>query len=147
MKTQTHAPSSAACNQRCLVQAWWPRCWIANPFGWRAPHQVTLVPVPVALARRPVVVELLAAQRQQGSGAARRQQGSSSSSKSGRGSGCSGRKGPLPKLLDVAREHQKLSRLCLAWDVYVDASVRVCVLMAGNKCACMESHLIQTCLS
>ena len=44
------------------------------PFGWRAPHQVTLVPVPVALAKRPVVVELVAAQRQQGSGAARQQQ-------------------------------------------------------------------------
>ena len=109
MKSQRHAPSSAVCNQCCLLQAWCPRGlgWQV-PFGWRTPQQVTLVPVPVVRGRRPVVFERLAAERQQGS------------SKGGRSGGCSGRKGL--KLLHVARDHQKLSRLRL-----VCACVRGCV--------------------
>ena len=136
MKSQTHAPSSAARNQCCLVQAWWPRGlgW-QPPFGWRTPQEVTLVPVSVARAKRSVVVERLAAQRQQLK--ASRHQGGSSSSKSGRGSGCSGRKGLTPILFML----QGSTRSCLVYPL-------VCVtFMGASKFACMEPHLSQACIS
>ena len=139
MKSQTHAPSSAACNQCCLLQAWCPRGlgWQV-PFGWRTPQQVTLVPVSVACAKRPVVVERLAAQRQQLK-ASRHQGGSSSSSKSGRGSGCSGRKGLTPILFML----QGSTRSCLVYPlVCVLSWVRASLLAWNLTSARRVSHAV-----
>ena len=138
MKSQTHAPSSAVCNQCCLLQAWCPRGlgWQV-PFGWRTPQQVTLVPVSVARAKRPVVVERLAAQRQQLK--ASRHQGGSSSSKSGRGSGCSGRKGLSPILF----MSQGSTRSCLVYPlVCVLSWVRASLLAWNLTSARRVSHAV-----